>query len=106
MMSALASFSSRGPAALMAALVAQKMKAGVMIVPCGVVSRPARARLPASRALTSNTTPGSSVMAWRLGPPEPTRQIGRAAGMERDSQHLLLQVVPAHLKKKHIKDIN
>jgi hypothetical protein len=35
---------------LIAPLVAQKMKAGVSIGPCGVSSRPTRARLVRSRA--------------------------------------------------------
>ena len=48
-------FSSRRPAgeqAFIAALVAQKMKAGVSSVPCGVVSRPRRARVPCGSAAT------------------------------------------------------
>jgi len=58
MISASTAASCSTPAALMAPLVAQKMKAGVEIDPCGVRSRPARARLDGSRAVMSNPKPG------------------------------------------------
>ena len=50
MISTLAASRSAVDAALMAALVAQKMKAGVRSGPCGVLIRPTRARLAGLRA--------------------------------------------------------